>query len=400
MPHYDTKSRIPLVTAPEGDGSSLAIVGGTTVTEYDWYLSKLEALGYQYHTSNTISNNYFATYYNDRYVIHAGFYAYESTARISIEKKTALIGLESENRYTPAAEATTSLALLGLYGPESGDADNGLSSVIQLADRSFLIIDGGFYTSEARLYAYLRTLVPEGKITIAAWILTHNHGDHSQCISTFLPKYQNEIVLEQLIFHFPHSYAYIEAETNENSGPVTAASAMPGCRIIKAHTGQKFFIRNAVVEILYTMDSYLPNTLAIFNNSSLAFTVETEGERILYLGDASDEAAKILVNMYGEYMKGDILQMAHHGLRNGHGLSMPGTIKLYQLVRAEVCLWPVGWGEYLNAANKAPEYQMNKFTWNCAAANGAREVFIAGAANEVTVLQLPYLAFTAVKTTA
>ena len=94
LPVYDSARLVQ--TVPEGDDTSLAVIRGTDMEEYDWYLSKLEALGYEYHTGNNIGENCFATYYNDDYVIHAGFYAYESAARVTVEKRTALVGLEEE----------------------------------------------------------------------------------------------------------------------------------------------------------------------------------------------------------------------------------------------------------------------------------------------------------------
>ena len=395
LPVYDSARAAQ--TIPEGDNTSLAVIRGTDMEEYDRYLLKLETLGYRYHTGNVIGENCFATYYNDDYVIHAGFYAYESAARVTVEKKTALVGLEEENIYTPQDGMTTKLSMMGLSVASSGYAGNGMAYVMQLADGSLILIDGGFYSSADRLYAYLRTLVPEGKITIAAWIITHNDGDHSQCMASFLPRYGEEVVLEQVIANFPHSYGYLDSGTNENSAPLSAARAT-GCKVIKAHTGQKFYIRNAEVEILYSLDSYLPETLSIFNNSSLVFTVEAEGERMLFTGDASDEAAEILTNMYGDYMKSDILQLAHHGLRNGHGLNMPNTVELYGIVRPEVGLWPTSWEAYLNTENQTEDYQMAIFTWNCMATDGAREVYIAGG-EEVTVLTLPYRSFSALRLT-
>ena len=394
LPVYDSARAAQ--TIPEGDNTSLAVIRGTDMEEYDRYLLKLETLGYRYHTGNVIGENCFATYYNDDYVIHAGFYAYESAARVTVEKKTALVGLESENVYTPTGVAT-SLSMLGLGTEANGYVNNGMSYVLQLADGSLLVIDGGLYEQADRMYAYMRTLVPEGTITIAAWILTHNDGDHSQCMASFLPKYGEEVVLEQVIANFPHSYGYLESGTNENTAPLSAARAT-GCKIIKAHTGQKFYIRNAVVEILYSLDSCLPSTLSIFNNSSLVFTLETEGDRMLFMGDASDEAAKILVGMYGDLLRCDILQLAHHGLRNGHGVNMPNTVSLYTLVRPEIVLWPTSWHGYLNTANQSEEYQMALFKWNCAATDGAREVYIAGG-EEVTVLTLPYRSFSALRLT-
>ena len=51
-----------------------------------------------------------------------------------------------------------------------------------------------------------------------------------------------------------------------------------------------------------------------------------------------------------------------------------------------------------NKQNQTEDYQMAIFTWNCMATDGAREVYIAGG-DEMTVLELPYRSFSAVKLT-
>ena len=146
--------------------------------------------------------------------------------------------------------------------------------------------------------------------------------------------------------------------------------------------------------MLYTLDSYLPRKLTIFNNSSLVFTVDVEGERALFMGDGSDEVAEILCSMYGDYLQSDILQLAHHGLRNGHGTNMPHTVALYKLIRPEVVLWPSSNDKYLNKTEDVSQ-QIATFKWNLEGLKSARECFMAG--EGITVLELPYSIFSAYK---
>ena len=378
-----------------GDATSLAVIKGTSLDEYDRYLAKLEALGYTYHTSNKMAENYFATYYNDNYLIHAGYYEYEKSARITIEPKTSLIPLKSENIYTPDENITTSIAQVGLSHTGNDYSAIGMAYVIQLADGSFLVIDSGFIGDADRLYNYMKSKAPDGNIVIASWILTHSDGDHIGGLEIFAPRYKNDVTFEQVVFNFPGVDTYIDMNATQNTTLKAAMAAYENCQIIKAHTGQRLYIRNAVVEILCTIESYLPESTTIFNNTSLAFTVDIEGERLMFAGDISDELAEVLYETFEgtDYLRCDFLQLSHHGVRNHHGTNMPNMVKLYTLMRPTVVLWPTSNTEYLNT-NRDESLQVHLHAWNAEAVDVAREVYIAGE-DYVTIFDLPYGIFSA-----
>ena len=394
LPRYESAGlRLP-VTADEGQNASLAIMKQSTVAEYEAYLAKLAAQGYTLYTSNVIKENRFATYTNDQYLISAGWYPCENSARITIESKKALVGLVSDNVWTPVDGITTSLAQFGLGTEANGYPYIGMSYVYQLADGSFIVIDGGFPDDGERIYNYMKAKAPNGEIVVAAWFLTHNDPDHYPAFVSFAGAYRNEVKVEYVVKNMPNSFAYMESDSNEDNATHALAAALPNCKVIKAHTGQKFYIRNAVVEILYSIDNYLPLPFTNFNNSSLVFSVDVEGERAIFTGDISDGAAGILLPMYGEYLKCDILQLAHHGVRNGHGLNMPNTIELYKVMRPEVVLWPTSEAHYLNADNMDESEQVALFNWNLEAMKSARETWIAGG-DKITVFEFPYSHFSA-----
>ena len=378
-----------------GDDASLAVINNTSLEEYDRYLAKLEALGYTYYTSNKMAENYFATYHNDSYLIHAGYYEHEKSARITIEPKTDLVSLKSENVYTPNPNVTTSIAQLGLSHVGNDMSAIGMAYVIQLADGSFLVIDSGFTGDADRLYSYMKSKSPDGDIVIAAWILTHADGDHIGGLEIFAPRYKNIVTFEQVVFNFPGIDTCIDMNATVNRTIKTAMSAYENCKIIKAHAGQKFFIRNAVVEILCTIESYLPKSTTIFNNTSLSFTVDIEGERLMFAGDISDELAEVLYDTFEgtDYLRCDFLQLSHHGIRNHHGTNMPNMVKLYTLMRPPVVLWPTSNTEYLNT-NRDESVQVHLHAWNAEAVDVAREVYIAGE-DYVTIFDLPYGIFSA-----
>lgn len=391
---YDIANEIPRfangihpMMEDEGDSTPLAIKHGASVEMYEAYLASVESAGYTLHSKNTIGENRFAAYTNGEYTVNAGYYAYEKTIRVTIGKGAQLPISEKENVWTKNDSVVTSLASMGL-----GEADGScMGYCYQLADGSFMVIDGGYENDAAILYDYMKAKAPGGEIKIAAWIITHADSDHRGAFVQFVKDYSETVTVEKLMINFPNESTSSELGSGKPVDVEMAASRMPDCTVYKVHTGQKFYIRNAVVEMLYTIDSSLPDKMFVYNDTSLVFTVDVEGERAMFTGDAGDEVAEILVSMYGDYLKSDILQLAHHGLRNGHDKSMPHTKDFYRLVRPEIVLWPNTNKAYLDTSNVDTATAL--MDWNLVALESARECYLAGYAT--TVLELPYSLYSA-----
>ena len=386
FPKYGNAAATPVKIVDEGQGTTLAVIKKTTGSEFEAYLSKLENDGYSFYTANTIGENRFATYLNDRYLIHAGWYAYEKSVRITIEEKKALPGLSSENVWTPAPGVVTSLAQFGIATEANNYAHEGMGYVYQLADGSFFVIDGGYYPESERIYNYMKAKAPGGRIVIAAWLLTHNHADHCRAFVAFARDHGSEVRIESVIKNMPASATYPESKTWEDLNTHRMAENLPDCKVIKAHTGMKFFLRNAEVEILFTIDGFLPAPIKIFNDSSIVFTVTIEGERMLFTGDMGEDASKIMLSMYGDLLKADFVQLAHHGMKNGYGRNMPNMILFYAKVQPEIILWPNSKEQYYNPQD---DELIAVFDWNLEAQKYAKETWLAGG-DEITVFELPY----------
>lgn len=95
-----------LTIYPAGDRAQLLVCTDTTPEAYADYRKKLEAAGYVLHTETVITDNLFATYANDQYVVHAGYYAYEKAVRLTIEPRKAMPALPADTniqrRFSPA----------------------------------------------------------------------------------------------------------------------------------------------------------------------------------------------------------------------------------------------------------------------------------------------------------
>ncbi len=346
LPLYEGTA--PSIVYDAGDENLLLLFEKTSAEAHNAYCRALEEVGYTLYTKNDIVDNQFSTYITDDYVVNAGYYAYNKESRIIIEPRTVLPGTPEENQYTGTVEP--SFAMIGLGTDASHQ--NGQSFVWQLADGSYIIVDGGFNrTVDSRnLYQYMRDHAPDpNKITVAAWIITHAHGDHHGAYFSFATQYGKRVKVERVIGNFPSDQTRLDGGLAEDgaNGPAVMETARVnfGTDFIKTHVGYKFHLRNAEIEFLYTLESYMPRKLDYFNTTSLVFTVTIGGQRFLITGDASEHACTIIGKMYGSYLKSDYVQVAHHGYGGGSS-STSGIQKLYTLSEAPVVIWPVGEKDY------------------------------------------------------
>lgn len=385
LPPYPDED-MPLLY-PTGSDNHLLRIETTTLQAYNDYCRTLESMGYTLYTENTAATNEFDTYINDDYVINAGFYDYYDEARIIIEPRTTLPVLKPDTTAQTVQPTFTTIGLEYYYNDPDKPLQNGQSFIWQLPDGSFLIVDGGVnrnYDSKT-LYNFMLEHAPDKKnITVAAWIITHAHEDHHGAFYNFCNSgYANRVTINQVIANFPSDQSYVDSGydvtgTREKLLNLARKNSKNG--LIKAHVGHVYHLGGAVVEMLYTYESHLPGDIEAFNTSSLVFTVDIAGQRFLVTGDATNQACTITANMFGDYLKSDFVQIAHHGAGVGATTST-GVQNVYTHAASPVVLWPSGQIAY-------DAYYRE--TRNAHALNlpSTKEIIVSGA--RIITLSLPY----------
>ncbi len=366
------------------DKCPLIVLADTTPDAFAAYIEKIAAQGYTLYAENAINDNRFATYVNDTYVINVGYYAYEKAIRATVELRNALPPREGDSSYV--SKVQPSAVQFGMFPDEEGKMpNNGQGHLFQLSDGSFLIVDGGLRTDvyAKQLYDYMYDHAPDpNNITIAAWIFTHGHADHTGAYEMFTKTYASKVKLDLLIGNFPSQETKADNGMNIGEGPSgdripNSVSSYPGSKFIRAHVGQEYFLRDAKVEILYTLESLLPRKIIDYNTTSLIFTIKLAGQTFLMLGDVTADGGNIVYKMCGDYLKADFLQAAHHGFNDG-------LDSLYTAAAAPVILWPCSEQIYpqirARSAHNLRDYDSTK------------EIFVAG--NRTIRLPLPYTAGT------
>ena len=132
-----------------------------------------------------------------------------------------------------------------------------------------------------------------------------------------------------------------------------------GFRYVKVHTGQKFYLANATLEILMTYEDHNPRRICNSNDTCtiVRFSFANKDTptaaplTAIFLADAFRFQSRYLCAMYGSYLQSEIVQLAHHG---NIGCEKP----VYEAIAAKVVLFPNAYGSFSNyTAGKSS-------TWN------------------------------------
>ncbi|MHB1153171.1 MAG: ComEC/Rec2 family competence protein [Eubacteriales bacterium] len=338
---------------------------GTTAEDYGAYLDLLHEAGFEDYASNKIGDNLFTTLTNNTTTISYYYIANTGVTRVVCEPKRDLFAREQDNVYE---ERGYDSLLTGMEG-ETSVAAEGMGFIIRLCDGSFVIIDGGMgdpdHIDSNKLFNILKSQSPEGteKPVIAAWLFTHLHGDHVGVFNCFSIDFHDKVVIESFYYNFPK-----EEEVAASDSPYMLDNSIyrfnqfKKCMSeyysevsnIKVHTGDKFYVRNAVFEVLSTLEDLYPKSILDggMNESTVMYKMTLGEQTTLWTGDIASIATDFAVRHFGDYLRSDMLQMAHHG--------MNGSVEFYSIANPNYSFLPTWDGGYESFKN----YPQNQWLIN------------------------------------
>lgn len=340
---------------------------------YKAYQDDLKKAGFELYDEHTIVDNFYATWTSDEVTATTMYVPSLNEVRIIAEPKGALAPRESDNVYEDKGVEPV-MAMVGTHY-KSGK-DNGMCFVFRLADGSFIIEDSGHNAKDQSkaIYDTLCELAPDkDNIVIAAWIISHFHGDHTGGFYNFTKNYSDKVTIEKFIWNYPteQTFNMNDQILTQKVNMLSYVQSYPDAQIIEAHPGQVYYIRNMKFEMLSTLDLLPWQDVPFFNNTSLVLRMEFAGNVITMMGDCGPVEAGILLNAYGDYLKTDILQVTHHGY-------LGASAELNATLNPTVALWPVS--KVHHTSYKYEEH--NKPLLD------VEHTYVAG--TSVTVLPLPY----------
>ena len=112
----------------------------------------------------------------------------------------------------------------------------------------------------------------------------------------------------------------------------TLMTYYPKADFIVSHIGQRFVFAGLDLDILFTHENLYGVTYGDTNLSSMVFSMQMPGGRMIIMGDQQWQGCKIINAIYAEELECDIVQFCHHGY-NG------GDTGMYESMNAKVGIW-------------------------------------------------------------
>jgi len=205
------------------------------------------------------------------------------------------------------------------------------SYIIRSKSGKIIVVDGGTEGDEQ----HLKDVLTADGAHVSAWLITHPHSDHVGALTKLLSEGASSgITIDAVYYNFTSIEWYQENEPYRAQMVADCAAALNKLPAPSLHSNVQ---KGDVIDVddvrITVMNSPFLFAVNSINNSSVAYKVELNGKKIMFLGDLGTEAGNSFLNEYqGADLSCDIVQMAHHG---ENGVSR----QFYQRLHPSVCFW-------------------------------------------------------------
>ncbi len=316
------------------DGNYGYIITGTADVQFDNFVEKVKSEGFTEKKRSDIAGNTYVYLADGKGQM---IYTYYSP----MARRATVIG--GRDTYSEIyCEGDKEICPLTLWQghPSAFKGGMGHSYLMRLADSSFFVIDGGRNDNneaENLLAELVRENVrPDGKIIIRCWFISHAHSDHYNSMREFIASKSDKVTVEKIAFSYTHADYRKYSDTPNHWDIREGCRGFAGCKYVKPQAGQTWRLPGCEIEILFTAEDMFNNPFYVksLNSASDVIRIRAAGQTIIFPGDIEADTADIICASFGNYLRCDIMQIAHHGF---HGASD----EFYTLAQPKVILYPI-----------------------------------------------------------
>lgn len=373
---YGFPKNVPAFTGGEsegifagGDNSFIDCINNALMDDIIDYINILEQKGYTKNFENKIGKNIFYSYKNESNIIYVYYIASLKSVKLIAEPFYDFSYNEPFEDIVKPAVITSSACDRNYY--------------IRLPNNKLVVIDGGWriedrsrYTEQELLFEMYKEMVEvcqNEQVNVPLWIITHAHNDHAKVLELlYKMPFADKFNIDRILYNFPddvHLQEKLqvadellkETEKNLNDWHKNAGKDYPYedifyncpfpvyetigyenvCRKafknynavnIKAHDGMRFQLSGVVFEVLHTPDDDMPTIYKNMNDTSLVIKMSYENSDTIWLGDMGVIPGNSCIEMYGDYLKCNAVQVSHHGWGSA-------SWEFFKLLNPEILLW-------------------------------------------------------------
>ena len=235
----------------------------------------------------------------------------DSTGKSTTKKETSKS--TDKTNTTPVTVKTVKGYLLSASSP-SDTYGNGMFLAYKLTDGRLLVYDGGNASVKNFMIEALQTIAGTKKVKVAAWVMTHDHGDHYGALIEYY--YANASTINQVleVEEFWMNPMIADGYNLQNN----LKKAFPQASFRRLVYGEEFMLDKIKVTVLCTPEVIPSDSRNDVNTYSLVTMLNIGGKKILMTGDANEPAWDFMVRQQSKgdkfSLKCDFLQVPHHGV--------------------------------------------------------------------------------------
>lgn len=234
---------------------------------------------------------------------------------------------------------------------------NGMSIVYKLSDGRLFVFDSGNASVKNFFIKALKDIAGVDKPKIAAWVVTHEHGDHYGALIEYY--YANADTINQVL---DIEEIWMNPVGDEGKGVEKHfRNAFPNAKIRNLSYGEEITLDKIKITVLSIPDKVIGKSGVDVNSYSLVMMLNIGGKKILMTGDANAPTWDFMLDQQknGEKysLKCDYLQVPHHGVQAA------GTTAGYNATEAKYLVIPSTIdlaNELTTSTNAGPSYTLYK----------------------------------------